>query len=151
MLFEQVRTFDNRPKALAVTDLHPDIRFEGLLRSHFQSFGQVTDISFAPDDASACVVTFATRREAEVAMQATLLNGKTLKICWHVPVPKATVPAESGDSAVPLASVADASEDALTISATDLEGDNADAGSQGGAPAGSTLSQTQAAGQEETT
>jgi hypothetical protein len=31
------------------------------------------------------MVTFATRREAEGALHATLLNGKTFKIKWHAP------------------------------------------------------------------
>ncbi len=41
---------DNRPKSLEINELHQDLRWEGLLRSHFQTFGLVKAITFMEDD-----------------------------------------------------------------------------------------------------
>eukprot|EP00802_Teleaulax_amphioxeia_P012476 Tamp_12519.p1 GENE.Tamp_12519~~Tamp_12519.p1 ORF type:complete len:305 (+),score=70.57 Tamp_12519:675-1589(+) len=93
---------DNRPKALEITELHEDLRWEGLLRSHFQTFGLVKEITFLEDDPASCIVTFSTRREAEGALNhATHLNGKTMSIKWHTPAraaPAAPAPAAPQES-----------------------------------------------------
>uniref|UniRef100_A0A7S4P5V1 RRM domain-containing protein n=1 Tax=Guillardia theta TaxID=55529 RepID=A0A7S4P5V1_GUITH len=84
------------PKAILISNLHPDISFEGLLRSHFQSYGPVGEIEFQEDKTS-CVVHFATRGAASHALRhATFLNGKTLTLSWFEP-PETAGTEESND------------------------------------------------------
>jgi hypothetical protein len=47
-----VRHLNTKPKTLLLSNLHADLQFEGLLRSHFATFGQVLEVVPVENDAS---------------------------------------------------------------------------------------------------
>jgi len=84
----QLLRFDKRPKTLLVSQVHEDVRFQGLLLAHFQTFGMISSVEQLPDDASMWLVAFEQRFDAENALatpSAKQLNGKQLTLDWYQP------------------------------------------------------------------
>ena len=84
----QLLRFDKRPKTLLVSQVHEDVRFQGLLLAHFQTFGMISSVEQHPDDASMWLVAFEQRFDAENALatpSAKQLNGKQLTLDWFQP------------------------------------------------------------------
>jgi len=75
---------DLRPTIVRVADIPIDLREESILRSHFEQFGEISNISFVDDGSDTALVQFKTRHDAETACErGSELQSHKLKFTWY--------------------------------------------------------------------
>jgi hypothetical protein len=82
---KQSMTLDNRPKALAVRGIPEQYVNEKMVRSHFQSFGEINRVVMgALGEPTTAVIEFKTRIMAELALsQGQTMLQHPLSLEWH--------------------------------------------------------------------